>query len=503
MSRMMTRKNKLSSLFKVASSGEVYDSEDVYDYSQFIKDNFYDPDANPDLKIEVQDSDLEILEEFDGVMERLEILVERRFDDDEGIQPHDFMDLFRKELQDMVAQFDSVTTELGYEDLNILYKLFGQYLGMYPDYEQVIANDDSLGFKKTSTSTEDAASNLESTAPPIAAEAITAEPASVIPVDPNDENIVAPTETGNKPPAATSGAIRPETMNSTEVGHVQAMLVHIGYSVGSSGVDGDFGRGTFRALRSFQRDNEIPPTGVVGPETMAMLIQQAPNVQAPSAAKLLSSSSSRRIFEKTRTEDEASEDVGNATDVIQEIANSGSFSTHSSGSDMSNLTLRSRVKTDGMDQKVSHLLGLINEAGSKLDTEIAITSGFRTPADQSRIMFYNWNRKGGVGRGSSYLLSLYRRFRRIGDIASAFERTSSSDDSRKAAAEQIINDSWQPFRGHLDGLSLDVSFKTGKYKVGVILSALQELGIIRLLEEDDHYHITAKNVPSPQQSSMV
>jgi len=101
------------------------------------------------------------------------------------------------------------------------------------------------------------------------------------------------------------------------------------------------------------------------------------------------------------------------------------------------------------------------------------------------------------------LLSLYSRFNRIGDIAEAFEQTGQSDDQRKAAGEQIIIDAWQPFIGHLDGLSLDVSFRTGKYKVGVILSALQELGIIRLLEEDDHYHITAKEVPSPQQSSMV
>ncbi len=471
MSKINKRKNELLNLFKVAFDDKVYDGEDVYDYSEFIKKNFYDPDTDPDLKIDIQDSDQEIVEEFDGVLERLEMLVESRFSDEET-QPHDFMKLFTKELQDMTSQFDYEVIKLNLEELNILYSFFRQYLGLYSDYEHVIASNDFGVLIKTAELDSDG--QLDS-----------------------DEQTDAGTQ------EAEPSEIRPETMNSSEVGHIQAMLAHLGYDLGRDGIDGDFGRKTFRAIRRFQSDNSLPSTGVVDERTMENLNKKAPDIQAPSAGQILSSTSRKRLFERTRTEEEASEDVDSAIDIISEIANSGSFSAHSGEGGMSNLELRRSVKLDGMDRKVRDLLGLINEAGSRLNTDVIITSGFRTPADQSRIMFYNWNRKGGTGRGSSYLLSLYSRFNRIGDIAEAFEQAGQSDDQRKAAGEQIITDAWQPFRGHLDGLSLDVSFRTGKYKVGVILSALQELGIIRLLEEDDHYHLTAKEVPSPRQGSMV
>jgi hypothetical protein len=145
MFKVSNRKNyilKLFSIIKYADDDDVYSGEDIYDYSSFIKENFYDPDASPDLKIEIQDSDPEIVEEFDLVMERMEILIEKRFDsDDENLQPHDFMDLFRKELQDMVSKFDSIILELGLgrdSELAILYRMFGQYLDMYDDYEGIV-----------------------------------------------------------------------------------------------------------------------------------------------------------------------------------------------------------------------------------------------------------------------------------------------------------------------------------------------------------------------------
>ncbi len=141
MSKVSSRKNYISKLFSIikhADDNDVYSGEDVYNYSSFIKENFYDPDSSPDLKIEIQDSDSEIVEEFDLVMERLEMLIEERFDsDDENLQPHDFMDLFKKELQDMVSQFDP--TELGpNSEPAILYRMFGQYLKMYDYYEGIV-----------------------------------------------------------------------------------------------------------------------------------------------------------------------------------------------------------------------------------------------------------------------------------------------------------------------------------------------------------------------------
>ncbi|MFF4358683.1 protein kinase [Streptomyces sp. NPDC001604] len=52
---------------------------------------------------------------------------------------------------------------------------------------------------------------------------------------------------------------------------VQCMLTKRGYSVGSSGVDGDFGKATDAAVRSFQSDKGLEVDGQVGPKTWAAL----------------------------------------------------------------------------------------------------------------------------------------------------------------------------------------------------------------------------------------
>lgn len=52
---------------------------------------------------------------------------------------------------------------------------------------------------------------------------------------------------------------------------VQCMLTKRGYSVGNTGVDGDFGPGTESAVRSFQSGKELAADGVVGRETWVAL----------------------------------------------------------------------------------------------------------------------------------------------------------------------------------------------------------------------------------------
>ncbi|MFD9769785.1 peptidoglycan-binding protein [[Kitasatospora] papulosa] len=55
--------------------------------------------------------------------------------------------------------------------------------------------------------------------------------------------------------------------SGAKVQELQALLVFKGLSVGSSGVDGQFGAGTESAVRRFQTSRGISSDGVVGPTT--------------------------------------------------------------------------------------------------------------------------------------------------------------------------------------------------------------------------------------------
>ena len=52
-----------------------------------------------------------------------------------------------------------------------------------------------------------------------------------------------------------------------QVAEIQRLLIKAGYGVGSSGVDGMFGQGTYNAVKRFQTDHKLGADGIVGPET--------------------------------------------------------------------------------------------------------------------------------------------------------------------------------------------------------------------------------------------
>lgn len=60
-------------------------------------------------------------------------------------------------------------------------------------------------------------------------------------------------------------------MRGNDVKDVQRALESFGYSVGSSGIDGIYGNGTYNAVRRFQRDNQLTVDGIVGRKTTQAL----------------------------------------------------------------------------------------------------------------------------------------------------------------------------------------------------------------------------------------
>lgn len=68
-------------------------------------------------------------------------------------------------------------------------------------------------------------------------------------------------------------------MKGEYVSLLQTKLVNKGYSVGSYGIDGDFGSATMKAVQQFQRDNGLTVDGIVGAKTWAALNDASVKIQ--------------------------------------------------------------------------------------------------------------------------------------------------------------------------------------------------------------------------------
>lgn len=61
-----------------------------------------------------------------------------------------------------------------------------------------------------------------------------------------------------------------------DVTEAQTLLANLGYNLGSAGIDGDFGRMTEAAVKSFQKAHGLTQDGVIGPMTWDALLSAKP-----------------------------------------------------------------------------------------------------------------------------------------------------------------------------------------------------------------------------------
>ena len=74
----------------------------------------------------------------------------------------------------------------------------------------------------------------------------------------------------DKPATPTDPVLR-RGNKGADVKTLHTLLVEKGYSVGSCRIDGDFGSATLKAVKAFQKDNNLTVDGVVGAKTWAAL----------------------------------------------------------------------------------------------------------------------------------------------------------------------------------------------------------------------------------------
>ena len=68
----------------------------------------------------------------------------------------------------------------------------------------------------------------------------------------------------------------------------QTMLTRLGYDIGKTGIDGDFGRATEAGVKSFQSDHKLVVDGVVGPMTLDALDKAVAQIDEKPSEKIYS-----------------------------------------------------------------------------------------------------------------------------------------------------------------------------------------------------------------------
>jgi len=129
--------------------------------------------------------------------------------------------------------------------------------------------------------------------------------------------------------------------------------------------------------------------------------------------------------------------------------------------------------------------------------EFSVTSAHRSPDDQSRIMFNNFERTKetkGPASAREYFVNLYNKFPRHDEIADIY--ASERDPAEmKSLVSDIVSSSWNTERGHLGGLAIDISGLT-RSEFDAILDLSKRSFDFRSLWEPEpgaHYHISVRS----------
>ena len=145
------------------------------------------------------------------------------------------------------------------------------------DPESCSPNEEGGNMTATETTPEQVATgqNMTANEPTAAmAENITA-PASV---EPNGgSSVISPSSSGPASTCNPASATLRRGSQGSEVTNLQNILLQLGYSVGSTGADGDFGGNTDGAVMQFQQANGLIANGIVDPNTWNALCSALSN----------------------------------------------------------------------------------------------------------------------------------------------------------------------------------------------------------------------------------
>ena len=132
--------------------------------------------------------------------------------------------------------------------------------------------------------------------------------------------------------------------------------------------------------------------------------------------------------------------------------------------------------------------GLVGQIALEMGvTKPIISSGYRSPHAQAKVMYSNWKRHGGVGGGLKYLIDLYANDSLVTQIHEIFSSYKKKDAINYAGS---IIENQGNLSSHISGRALD--FKLTNDIKEVLDRAISESPGITLLREKDHYHVATQ-----------
>jgi hypothetical protein len=237
-----------------------------------------------------------------------------------------------------------------------------------------------------------------------------------------------------------------------QVAFIQQSLADLGYPLERFGVDGKFGPETEGAIVLFQEQNNLPKTGVIDDATLRALKE-------------------------------------NPVPLSEEIKDK----YKSVYSNLNNLSMGSHVDIVSVSPIMHEYLNMLNSVAGSFEKKVVITSAFRGPYDQARVMYNNYKRRGvGSARANSYFRRLYGNRPGAEDIVSIFGG-SADEEQKRIEVAKIVDSLWSK-KGHGGGYSLDIAFSGGKQDIQNILVETQDMATVDILDEQDHFHVTVRSL---------
>lgn len=152
------------------------------------------------------------------------------------------------------------------------------------------------------------------------------------------------------------------------------------------------------------------------------------------------------------------------------------------------------VILDYATPEVMGFLSLLGATAAEMGAETpVVTSAYRSPQHQAKVMARNWDSHGGPRGGTEYLVSLYENDQMAVDVGSIFQEYGSGRSGQNAVAQYLSDNS---ISSHMKTPTTVVDLRMTK-DIGRVLDALVQRGAdLKVINEKDHYHVKVNSLPT-------